>query len=163
MTQNEARPLRLLLVEDNPGDARLLVEELKEVPSVRFEVRHVTRLAEAMSRSSVEVVRIATGILRSRSSALIAARTSRPPIRGRLRSRRIRSGRGAASYRPSRRRKASASTPSGATCRLLCTFPSLSASRVSRTSPGLSSTRRTSTGREMACVLISRRAPGREW
>ncbi|PTL81551.1 ATP-binding protein [Vitiosangium sp. GDMCC 1.1324] len=49
MTMDEARPLRLLLVEDNPGDARLLQEELKEVPSVRFEVRHVTRMAEALA------------------------------------------------------------------------------------------------------------------
>ena len=49
MTQNEGQPLRLLLVEDNPGDARLLQEELKEVPSVRFEVRHVTRMAEALA------------------------------------------------------------------------------------------------------------------
>lgn len=48
MTANEARPLRLLLVEDNPGDARLLQEELKDVSSVRFEVRHVTRMAEAL-------------------------------------------------------------------------------------------------------------------
>ncbi|MFL5351539.1 ATP-binding protein [Archangium sp.] len=48
MTSNDARPLRLLLVEDNPGDARLLQEELKDVSSVRFEVRHVTRMAEAL-------------------------------------------------------------------------------------------------------------------
>jgi len=41
------QPLRLLLVEDNPGDARLIQEELREVPSVRFEVVHVLRLAEA--------------------------------------------------------------------------------------------------------------------
>ncbi|WP_257462287.1 ATP-binding response regulator [Archangium lipolyticum] len=59
MTQNEGQPLRLLLVEDNPGDARLLQEELKEVPSVRFEVRHVTRMAEALavvSEPGVDVV-----------------------------------------------------------------------------------------------------------
>jgi signal transduction histidine kinase len=43
----EGRVLRLLLVEDNPGDARLLKEELKEVTSARFDVRHVMRLAEA--------------------------------------------------------------------------------------------------------------------
>ncbi|HEX8438102.1 hybrid sensor histidine kinase/response regulator [Archangium sp.] len=48
MSVDEGRALRLLLVEDNPGDARLLQEELKEVPSVRFEVRHVTRLADAV-------------------------------------------------------------------------------------------------------------------
>jgi len=46
MTAQE-RPLRLLLVEDNPGDARLIQEELKEVPSARFEVLHVPRMAEA--------------------------------------------------------------------------------------------------------------------
>jgi signal transduction histidine kinase len=49
MGHDEGRPLRLLMVEDNPGDARLLQEELKEVASVRFEVRHVTRLAEAVA------------------------------------------------------------------------------------------------------------------
>jgi phosphoserine phosphatase RsbU/P len=47
MSMDEGRVLRLLLVEDNPGDARLLKEELKRVPSVRFDVRHVMRLAEA--------------------------------------------------------------------------------------------------------------------
>ena len=31
MSMDEVKPLRLLLVEDNPGDARLLQEELKEV------------------------------------------------------------------------------------------------------------------------------------
>jgi len=46
MNSQEA-PLRLLLVEDNPGDARLIQEELKEVPSARFEVLHVPRMAEA--------------------------------------------------------------------------------------------------------------------
>ena len=49
MTMDQVKPLRLLLVEDNPGDARLLQEELKEVASARFEVRHVTRMAEALA------------------------------------------------------------------------------------------------------------------
>jgi phosphoserine phosphatase RsbU/P len=48
MAHDEGRTLRLLLVEDNPGDARLLQEELREVASTRFEVRQVTRLAEAV-------------------------------------------------------------------------------------------------------------------
>jgi signal transduction histidine kinase len=43
----EDRLLKLLLVEDNPGDARLIQEELQEVASARFEVRHVGRLEEA--------------------------------------------------------------------------------------------------------------------
>ncbi|AKJ00126.1 signal transduction histidine kinase [Archangium gephyra] len=49
MSMDEVKPLRLLLVEDNPGDARLLQEELKEVATTRFEVRHVTRMAEALA------------------------------------------------------------------------------------------------------------------
>ena len=49
MTMDQVKPVRLLLVEDNPGDARLLQEELREVASARFEVRHVTRMAEALA------------------------------------------------------------------------------------------------------------------
>ncbi|KFA89801.1 hybrid sensor histidine kinase/response regulator [Archangium violaceum] len=49
MSMDDVKALRLLLVEDNPGDARLLQEELKEVTSVRFEVHHVTRMAEALA------------------------------------------------------------------------------------------------------------------
>jgi len=47
MSKDEGRVLRLLLVEDNPGDARLFKEELKRVTSVSFDVHHVMRLAEA--------------------------------------------------------------------------------------------------------------------
>ncbi|WP_224242916.1 ATP-binding response regulator [Hyalangium gracile] len=43
----QEQPLRLLVVEDNPADARLIQEELREVPSVRIEMLHVMRLAEA--------------------------------------------------------------------------------------------------------------------
>jgi phosphoserine phosphatase RsbU/P len=46
----QERPLRLLLVEDNPADARLIQEELREVPSARFEVLHVERMAAAEQR-----------------------------------------------------------------------------------------------------------------
>ncbi len=44
---SQEQSLRLLLVEDNPGDARLIQEELREVSSAHFEVLHVMRLAEA--------------------------------------------------------------------------------------------------------------------
>jgi sigma-B regulation protein RsbU (phosphoserine phosphatase) len=45
----DEQPLRVLLVEDNPGDARLLHEELREFSSsTRFEVVHVERLSEAL-------------------------------------------------------------------------------------------------------------------
>jgi signal transduction histidine kinase len=43
-------PLRILLVEDNPGDARLARELLKEVEEPRFELAHVTCLADGLAR-----------------------------------------------------------------------------------------------------------------
>ncbi|MEX2376070.1 MAG: hybrid sensor histidine kinase/response regulator [Dehalococcoidia bacterium] len=43
-------PLRILLVEDNPGDARLLHELLREVPSLRFELAHVDRIQDARTQ-----------------------------------------------------------------------------------------------------------------
>jgi DNA-binding response OmpR family regulator len=44
MTQDA---IRVLLVEDNPGDARLVEETLGEVRSPRFELTHVADLEEA--------------------------------------------------------------------------------------------------------------------
>ncbi|HVO14991.1 MAG TPA: hybrid sensor histidine kinase/response regulator [Alphaproteobacteria bacterium] len=43
-------PVRVLLVEDNPGDARLTMEALKEAGAHRFAVTHVERLADAQTR-----------------------------------------------------------------------------------------------------------------
>lgn len=47
-------PLRILLVEDNPGDARLLRELLRESGSLAFELTHVDRLSEARERLATE-------------------------------------------------------------------------------------------------------------
>jgi PAS domain S-box-containing protein len=44
----QTKPIKVLLVEDNAGDARLLRELLKEVPTTRFELTTVSRLAEAL-------------------------------------------------------------------------------------------------------------------
>jgi CheY-like chemotaxis protein len=44
------RPIKLLLVEDNPGDARLVQESLAEVRSRRFKLTHVDRLEDALRR-----------------------------------------------------------------------------------------------------------------
>jgi CheY-like chemotaxis protein len=45
-----AQPIEVLLVEDNPGDARLVRESLAEVASQRFNLTHVERLEDALRR-----------------------------------------------------------------------------------------------------------------
>lgn len=40
--------MKILLVEDNPGDARLIEEMIKEDGTAKFELVHVKSLAEAM-------------------------------------------------------------------------------------------------------------------
>ncbi|HEU0298395.1 MAG TPA: hybrid sensor histidine kinase/response regulator [Longimicrobium sp.] len=42
--------VRILLVEDNPGDARLLRETLRDAESLRFDLVHAARMAEALER-----------------------------------------------------------------------------------------------------------------
>jgi DNA-binding response OmpR family regulator len=44
----DTTPIRILLIEDNPGDARLIREMLAEVAALRFELHHVERFADAM-------------------------------------------------------------------------------------------------------------------
>src|SRR5688572_5464279 len=46
--------LKILLIEDNPGDARLIKEALSEVESVDVELAHVTRLKEGFARLAAE-------------------------------------------------------------------------------------------------------------
>jgi two-component system, cell cycle sensor histidine kinase and response regulator CckA len=48
------QPIRVLLVEDNPGDARLVQETLAEVDTPEFELTHVERLSQARQRLSEE-------------------------------------------------------------------------------------------------------------
>src|SRR5690606_4850645 len=50
---NEAA-IRILLVEDNPGDARLLRELLRDADSLAFEMTHVQRLADGIARVAGE-------------------------------------------------------------------------------------------------------------
>jgi two-component system cell cycle response regulator len=40
--------MKILLIEDNPGDARLLEEALREIVALRFELTHVGTLAEGL-------------------------------------------------------------------------------------------------------------------
>jgi signal transduction histidine kinase/DNA-binding NarL/FixJ family response regulator len=43
-------PSKILLVEDNPGDARLVQEAFKDVANYRFNIQHVERLSQALAR-----------------------------------------------------------------------------------------------------------------
>src|SRR5882762_3801192 len=99
-----------------------------------------------MSSSAFEVVRITTGIRLRSGSAFISASTSRPSLMGRLRSSKIKSGRGLFLNLPWRRRHIKASWPSLATIKLLLTLLSVSTSSVRRMSATLSSTSKISMG-----------------
>ncbi len=46
--------IRVLLVEDNPGDARLFVELVRETDAGRLRLEHVERLSTALDRLSEE-------------------------------------------------------------------------------------------------------------
>src|SRR5579862_1094699 len=107
-----------------------------------------------MSSSALEVVRITTGMRLKSESSLICLRTSLPSMIGKLRSRRIKSGRGESEYLPCLRRQLSASCPFVAIIRLLRTLLPFNTSWVSRTSPALSSTSKMSTGIGNGCKFI---------
>jgi DNA-binding response OmpR family regulator len=49
------RPIKVLLVEDNPGDARLVQETLAEVNEPEFDLVHVERLSQARQRLAEEL------------------------------------------------------------------------------------------------------------
>ena len=48
------KPIKILLVEDNPGDTQLVKEMLAEATTVQFELLHAERLAEALEILSGE-------------------------------------------------------------------------------------------------------------
>src|ERR1043166_5203316 len=50
----ETKPIKVLLVEDNPADSRLLRELLKEITTSEFELTLVGRLSEAAARLTNE-------------------------------------------------------------------------------------------------------------
>src|SRR5262249_53298701 len=91
----------------------------------------------------VEVI-VRTGTRCQSVCCLISESTARPPRRGRCRSRRTRSRRGAAAWRPCLRKNASASSPSSTQWMRLRTRPSRRTSMVISASSALSSTRRIS-------------------
>src|SRR5215475_12201950 len=50
----ESEPIRILLVEDNPGDCLIFRELLSEIKTARFELMVVERLREALERLKTE-------------------------------------------------------------------------------------------------------------
>ena len=56
MSEINSNPIRILLVEDNPGDARLLRESLTEVDSSRFDLTHVSTLSAGVERLAESVI-----------------------------------------------------------------------------------------------------------
>ena len=63
-TSTPPKQIRVLLVEDNPGDARLIVEMLRDV-SDQFDLERVGQLEgalEALSRAAVDVVLLDLGL-----------------------------------------------------------------------------------------------------
>jgi len=58
-------PIRVLLVEDNPGDTRLILEMLREAGEGHFELERVERLEHAFERlegSGADVVLLDLGL-----------------------------------------------------------------------------------------------------
>jgi len=76
------RPITVLLVEDNPGDARLILELLEEVQAQAFDLERVGRLDHALSRLSrtgVDVVLLDLGLPDSQGlETFVRARRSAP-------------------------------------------------------------------------------------
>ena len=64
-TATATQPITVLLVEDNPGDARLILELLGEVQAQAFDLERVDRLDEAiarLARTGVDVVLLDLGL-----------------------------------------------------------------------------------------------------
>jgi PAS domain S-box-containing protein len=65
VTEARDRQIEILLVEDNPADARLIQESLRETPGVTFEVRHADRLATGLAilaATDIDVVLLDLGL-----------------------------------------------------------------------------------------------------
>jgi PAS domain S-box-containing protein len=68
-------PTRILLVEDNPADARLILELLTRVPTAKFTLERVDRLAPALARlrgAPVDIVLLDLGLPDSQGPETLA-------------------------------------------------------------------------------------------
>src|SRR4051794_18488407 len=76
MTDPGPAPLTVLLVEDNPGDARLIAELLLRLPAGDLRLEHVDRLTrglERLAQGGVDVVLLDLGLPDSQGRATFAA------------------------------------------------------------------------------------------
>ena len=70
-----AKPVRALLIEDNPGDARLIREMLAEGGDASFHLEHVDRLSaglECVAEGGVDIVLLDLGLPDSQGFATFA-------------------------------------------------------------------------------------------
>ena len=80
--------MKSLLVEDNPADARLIREMLKEAPAGAFQLQQVARLDSALERlrqETFDVVLLDLGLPDSQGMQTLTARAKgrrRPAARG---------------------------------------------------------------------------------
>lgn len=78
----DSEVVKILLVEDNPGDARLLWEAVKEATPARFNLMHVQRLSQALERlrdGSYDVILMDLGLPDSHGlNAITQAREQAP-------------------------------------------------------------------------------------
>lgn len=59
------KPIKILLFEDNLGDARLFAETIKEIPSQRYEIIHVNSLSEgltALGNKTADIILLDLGL-----------------------------------------------------------------------------------------------------
>lgn len=78
----EKREIRVLLIEDNPGDARLIQEMLAEAREVRFSMSHSDRLSAGLDRldeAPYDVVLLDLGLPDSRGLDALPTLRSRMP------------------------------------------------------------------------------------
>jgi len=86
MSETNDSPVRLLLVEDNPGDARLIQEMLAEAGVSRFDLQCVDRLSSALERlahGGIDVVLLGLSLPDSRGFDTVGkllAQSSKIPI-----------------------------------------------------------------------------------
>src|SRR4030043_487861 len=59
------KPIKILLFEDNPGDARLFSETIKNIPSQHYEIIHVNSLSaglSALGNKTVDIILLDLGL-----------------------------------------------------------------------------------------------------